>query len=91
MEIQSLFKLKSRFVTREVGNELILVPLTGNVAEMSALFTLNETAKFIWDNATENNSIDDLVKLMIDTFDIDDQTAGKDIESFLEKLETTLV
>ena len=91
MEIRSLFKLKSRFVTREVGDELILVPLSGNVAEMNALFTLNETAKFIWDNATENNSIDDLVKLMIDTFDIDDQTARKDIQSFLEKLETTLV
>lgn len=91
MEIRSLFKLKSRFVTREVGDELILVPLSGNVAEMNALFTLNETAKFIWDNAAENNSIDDLLKLMLDTFDIDEQTARKDIESFLEKLETTLV
>ena len=48
MEIESLFQLKSKFVTREVGNELIVVPLSANVAQMNELFTLNETAKVIW-------------------------------------------
>ena len=91
MEIQSLYKLKTKFVAREVGNELIIVPLSGNVAQMNALFTLNETGKFIWDNATDNNSIEDIVMLMTDTFDIDSQTAKKDIDTFLQKLETTLV
>jgi len=90
MEIQSLYKLKSKFVAREVGNELIIVPLSGNVAQMNALFTLNETGKFIWDNATDTNSIDDLATQMTDTFNIDSQTARKDIETFLQKLETTL-
>jgi len=90
MEIQSLYKLKSKFVAREVGNELIIVPLSGNVAQMNALFTLNETGKFIWDNAADSNAIDDMVKLMTDEFDIDSQTARKDIEAFLQKLETTL-
>lgn len=90
MEIQSLYKLKSKFVAREVGNELIIVPLSGNVAQMNALFTLNETGKFIWENVTDSNSIDDMVTLMTDEFDIDNQTARKDIEAFLHKIETTL-
>ena len=90
MEIQSLYKLKSKFVAREVGTELIIVPLSGNVAQMNALFTLNETGKFIWDNATDSNLIDDMVTLMTDEFDIDCQTARRDIEAFLQKLETTL-
>lgn len=90
MEIQSLYKLKSKFVAREVGDELIIVPLSGNVAQMNAIFTLNETGKFIWNNATDTNSIDDLATQMTDTFNIDSQTARKDIETFLQKLETTL-
>jgi len=87
MEIQSLFNLKSKFVAREVGNELILVPLTGNVAQMNELFTMNETAKFIWENINETTTVEDLENSMTDTFEIDRETAAKDIENFLNKLE----
>ncbi len=88
MEIKELQALKTRFVTREVGNELILVPLSQNVAQMSELFTMNETARFIWGNSAETNSIDDMVNLMTDNFNIDKETAQKDIALFLDKLET---
>jgi hypothetical protein len=47
MDVQSIKNLQSRFVSREVGNELILVPLTNNVAQMNSMFTLNETGKFM--------------------------------------------
>jgi len=87
MDIQTLFNIKSKFVAREVGNELILVPLTGNVAQMSELFTMNETAKFIWENITENTNIEDIETSMTDTFDIDAETSRKDIENFLLRME----
>ena len=90
MELQSLYKMKSGFVAREVGNELILVPLTGNVAQMNALFTLNDTAKFIWENITEENTEDDLINLMTEEFDIERETAEKDIKIFLGRLKNTL-
>ncbi len=88
MEIKELQQLKTKFVTREVGNELILVPLSQNVAQMSELFTMNETARFIWENSAETNSIDDMVPLMTDNFNIDQETAKKDIALFLDKLES---
>jgi hypothetical protein len=87
MEIQSLYNLKSKFVAREVGNELILVPLTGNVAQMSEMFTMNETAKFIWENISEKTTVKELENSMTETFDIDKETAAKDIENFLKRLE----
>lgn len=86
MDIPTLFNIKSKFVTREVGNELILVPLTGNVAQMSELFTLNETAKFIWENITHETTAKDIENLMTNTFDIDAETARKDIENFLLRM-----
>lgn len=89
MNLQSLHKLKSKFVARNIGNELILVPLTANVAQMNELFTLNETGKFIWENVNDNSTVLELENLMIETFDIDSAIAKRDIELFLSKLETT--
>ncbi len=91
MDIQLLNNVKSKFVTREVGNELIIVPLSANVAHMNELFTLNETAKFIWENLDKSNSIEGLISLVTDTFDINEETATKDVETFLGKLEHMLV
>jgi len=90
MDLQTLYKLKAKFVAREVGNEMILVPLTGNVAQMSELFTLNETARFIWQNITENTTIADIEYLMTNEFDIDTETAKEDIEKFMKQLESML-
>lgn len=88
MNTQALFNIKSKFVAREVDKELILVPLTNNVAQMNELFTLNETARFIWENITENTTIDDIENLMTSAFEIDSKTARKDIEIFLNQMET---
>jgi Coenzyme PQQ synthesis protein D (PqqD). len=87
MELKSFYDLKSKFVAREVGDELIIVPLSGNVAQMNELFTLNETARFIWENITENNTVQDLENQLTTTFDIDSDRAKKDIEKFLRQLE----
>lgn len=91
MDIQLLNNLKSNFVTREVGNELIIVPLSANVAHMNELFTLNETAKFIWENMDKQSSMETLVNSLTETFDINKETATRDIEAFLGNLERMLV
>lgn len=91
IELSKIAAMKSRFVTREVGNELVIVPLTGNVAKMNALFTLNETGKFIWESISEVQNMDQLAACMVDEFDIDMDTARNDIEIFLTRLEQTLV
>jgi hypothetical protein len=90
MDLQTLYKIKTKFVAREVGNEMILVPLTGNVAQMSELFTLNETARFIWQNTKENTTFADIENLMTAEFDIDPETAKVDIEKFMKLLESML-
>ena len=87
MDIQTLSRIKSKFVARQVSDELVIVPLSGNVAQMNELFTLNETGKFIWENATESNTTESLTALMTDAFDIDNQTAKRDIETFLTQMD----
>lgn len=90
MDIQTLYKMKSKFVAREVGSELIIVPLTGNVAQMSELFTLNETAKFLWESISENANDEDIAKLLTDEFDVDAETARQDVSAFLANMDVLL-
>ena len=90
-DLQYFAELKNRYVARQVGNELIIVPLAGNVAQMNALFTLNETGKFIWENISAESSLDNLADAMTGEFEIDSETAQRDIEIFLNKLKSILI
>jgi len=87
MDIRQLNDIKPRFVTRTVGDELVIVPLSGNVAQMNRLFTLNETGKFIWDNSEKCTDVKSLVVLLTENFDVQPDAALTDVEAFLEKME----
>jgi hypothetical protein len=87
MDIRQLNDIKPRFVTRTVGDELVIVPLSGNVAQMNRLFTLNETGKFIWDNSEKCTDIKCMVVLLTENFDVQPDAALTDVEAFLEKME----
>lgn len=83
MDFSTLKQLKTKFVARNVANELVLVPLTGNVAQMNEMFTLNETACFIWENCEKVNSSDEMCDLMLENFDVEASVALADIKNFL--------
>ncbi len=91
MYLNIIYKKKNKFVVREMGNELILVPLAGNVAKMNEMFTMNETGKFIWENIEENTTSDDIIKMLTETFDVDETTAQHDLENFIERLFAVLL
>ena len=91
MDIRQLNDMKSRFVTRSVGDELVIVPLSGNVAQMNRLFTLNETGRFIWENSGKCTDADDMVSLLTENFEVENADARQDVEGFLTKIESLLV
>ncbi len=86
MDLKTIYLKKTDFVVREIGNELILVPLVGNVAKMNEMFTMNETGKFIWESINESSTVEDLQNAIIAEFSIDPEIARKDIESFLNQV-----
>lgn len=91
MYLSIIYKHKKKFVVRELGNELILVPITGKVAKMNEMFTMNETGKFIWENIDENTTTDDIVNLLTETFSVDETTARRDTENFIERVLAVLL
>lgn len=90
MDIKVLSSIKENFVTKLVDNELIIVPLQDDVASMEQLFHLNEVGQFIWENLSENESIESLTKKISDEFDVEVAVARNDLKTFLSELEQKL-
>jgi hypothetical protein len=86
MDPRKFFPLKSGYVTREVGNELVLVPLTGDISQMNELFTMNATGRIIWENISENCTMNSLIHKITENFDVTEAKAEEDIEAFLTKM-----
>lgn len=78
-------------VTRKTGSEYVLVPVSNNIAEMDSVYTLNETGAFIWEQIDGKRTIKELIEAMISEYDIDEETAMKDVFSFIENLSKYLI
>ena len=79
-------KRNANFILREIAGENILVA-TGEAAQIfNGMITLNEVASFIWKNIDECKTVDKLIASILDEFDIDDETARRDVENFTTQL-----
>jgi hypothetical protein len=91
MEIKQFIELKKNYVTRTVGNEMVVVPLTDKVAQMSTLYTCNETGRFIWENIDDTSTVDSLAALLTENYDIDAETAKTDVLKFFADISDKLL
>lgn len=86
MTLLEISQHKSQFASQKVGNEMVLVPLKNNIAQMDKLFTMNEVACFIWENIDSITTKDEILTRIIETFDIDLKTAELDYTEFIESI-----
>lgn len=90
MDLKHLHDLKSRFVARQVGDELVLVPLTGSIARMTEMFTLNATASFLWEHIKVDSTTDELEALLQANFEVSPEIAQRDVAAFIDRLDDLL-
>ena len=88
MDLIEIYLKKSKFATRYIGAELIIVPLKNSVADMNELYTLNEVGSFIWELSNGENTIDEIISEIVREFNVDKKTAQNDIKTFIQKLES---
>lgn len=79
-------KRNSDFMLRDIAGEVVLVPTGQATQNFNGLITLNEVAAFIWKNLDEAGSKEKLVEMILDEFEIDQETAIADVEGFVGAL-----
>ena len=90
-DLKSVPSRSPSIVTRKTGNEYVLVPVTNNIADMTSVYTLNETGAFIWELIDGKKNVEDLIKAVIDKYDIDKETATRDVFSFIDNMSKYLI
>jgi hypothetical protein len=86
VHLDSIYSLKKRFATRVVGDERVVVPVTGHIAKMNELFTLNATGSFIWDQIDGRRSEEEIVAALVSEVGVEHGEAAADLAGFLEEL-----
>ena len=79
-------KRNSDFMLRDIAGEVVLVPTGQATQQFNGLITLNEVAAFIWKNLDEAGTIEQLVKMILDEFEVDQKTAEADVDGFINAL-----
>lgn len=81
-----IYKHTGQMMVKEIGNEKILVPLRSNVADMEQIYTLNETAAFIWERMDGRLTTDEIASQLADEYDVKLETAVTDVEEFVNEM-----
>lgn len=79
-------KLKSDLILRQMGTEYVIVDPSQDVVDMSRVFTLNETAAFIW-RALEEKEFDKelIAEILLDQYDVDYDQALEDADILINE------
>ncbi len=79
-------KKTQTFIKRDINGESILIPTGDTAREFNGMITLQGTAGFIWDHIEEATSLEHLIDMIPDEFDVDRKTAGSDAIFFIMQL-----
>ena len=80
-------KIKNNYELVELGDERMLIPIGDEAQVLRGVVIINEETAFLVKTAREEKSIDELAKAMTGEYDVDMDTAIKDILKMKEKLD----
>lgn len=70
-------------IMRDIAGECVLIPTGEMAAKFNGMITLNASAKFIWEHMEEVSSREELTALLLDAFEVDEETAARDVQGFI--------
>lgn len=79
-------KIKEGFMMRKVAGMHVAVPIGEAVKEFNGMIQLNETSAFLWNQLLEETTKEQVIQAVTETYEVDREKAGMDLEKFLGKL-----
>lgn len=80
-------KIKEGFILRNVAGSFVVVPIGEATLDFNGMMNLNETGAFLFEKMIEGISREDLIKGLTEEYDVDEETATADVDTFIEKVE----
>jgi len=85
--LENRYQKNPDIVSRQIGDESILVPIRRNVADLESVFTLGGTGVRIWELIDGRQTVGELLARVVEEFDIGPEQAEADLFEYLQSLE----
>lgn len=79
-------KTNSEYMLREIAGESVLIPTGSASQKLNGMIRLTETAAFIWKRVDDSADLEEIITRVRETFDVDEETAKRDVYGFLYEL-----
>jgi hypothetical protein len=86
MDLEAVFARNDQVVSRKIVDELILVPMRKNVADMETLYTLNEVGARVYELIDGAASVRKIVNTIVLELEVTEREAESDAREFIEQL-----
>lgn len=80
-------KAKEGFVLRNIVGEFILMPVGDNIGKFKGTILLNEVSAFIWEKIQNPISKEELLREILEQFEVEESVAAADLDALLAKFE----
>lgn len=80
-------RIEKEFILREIAGDYILVPVGNTALEFNGLLTVNAIGAFLWERMKKETTIDALTAAVLEEYEVDADTARKDVEEFVASLQ----
>ncbi|MBQ3987675.1 MAG: PqqD family protein [Ruminococcus sp.] len=80
-------KIKKDFILRKVADSYVVVPVGKLTLDFNGIINLNETGAFLFGLLQEGAEKEELLRKMLEEYDVTPEKAAADIDVFLKKAE----
>ncbi|WP_392886259.1 PqqD family protein [Eubacterium limosum] len=77
-------RIKEGYMLREAAGETVVVPFGEEALNFQGIISLNETGALLWKQLEQGCEKKDLVQALLDEYEVDAETAEKDVNEFLK-------
>lgn len=71
------------YIFRRIADEAVLVPIHQQVADMEAIYTLNDVGAFVWARLEAPSTLAELKKVILEEYAADLEAVAVDLDRFL--------
>jgi len=79
-------KLREDLQLRKLGDDFVIIDPGQEMVDMSKVFTLNESAAFLWEELLNKEFTEEtVVQILLDNYEVDESTANKDAKKLIHE------
>lgn len=80
-------RIKPGYEIKVVSDRYLVIPSKGSSLNFSGVITLNNSGKLLFEALQAEQTINQLVKVLTDVYDVDDEKALQDVLQFIAILQ----